>query len=69
MKQNNRFNKFRNNLPNQYSVCSCGARSKLKTRRNYPHGRKSKPVIFQYYKCEKCGKMDFLIEKQKGGRK
>ena len=69
MKQNNRFNKFRNNRPEKYSICSCGAKAKLKSRKNYSHGKKSRAVTSQYYQCEKCGKIKFDIEKQKGGRK
>ena len=68
MKQNNKFNKFRNNVPENYSVCSCGAKSKLRSRKNYTHGKKSKPVTSKFYQCEKCGKIK-VIEKQKGGRR
>lgn len=70
MKQNNKFSRFRkNDMPEKNIICSCGARAKLKSHKNYPHGRKSKAVKSQYYKCEKCGKISFLIEKQNGGRK
>jgi len=70
MKQNNKFNKFgRNNQLEKYSTCSCGAKAKLKSRKNYPHGKKSKPVTSKFYQCEKCGELKFVNEKQKGGRK
>lgn len=70
MKQNNKFNKFnRNNQLEKQIHCSCGAKAKLKIRKNYPYGRKSKGVTSRYYQCEKCGEIKFATEKQKGGKK
>jgi uncharacterized protein with PIN domain len=67
--KNNKTIRFRKEMPERYSICSCGAKMRLKSRKNYPHGKKSKPEISQFYQCEKCGKTKFVIEKQKGGRK
>lgn len=70
MKQNNRFNKFgRHNTPEKIIICSCGSKAKLKTHVNYPHGKKSKAVKSLFYKCEKCGKINFAIKEKKGGIK
>ena len=70
MKQNNKFNKFgRNNAPEKTIRCSCGSRAKIKTRMNYPHGKKSKAVKSTFYKCDKCGEVKFATREQKGGRK
>jgi hypothetical protein len=70
MKQNNKFNKFRrDNLPEKYASCSCGAKVKLASRKNYPFGQKSRAINSQYYKCGNCGKVRFVNKKQKGGRK
>ncbi len=66
MKQNNKQNKFnRNYLPEKSIPCDCGDRAKLKIHRNYSFGKKSKAVISQFYKCEKCGSTKFLDAKNK----
>ena len=49
--------------------CSCGAKAKLVSRKNYPFGKKSKAEVSQFYRCEKCGTIKFVNKKQKGGRK
>lgn len=70
MKQNNRFNRNNRNNPLEKNIsCSCGARAKLKIRKNYSHGKKSNPVISQSYECKECGKVKVMGEKQKGGRR
>lgn len=69
MKQMNKSNKFNAKGIEKFSICTCGERVKLKTSKNYPHGKKSKPEISPFYKCEKCGEIRQLIQKQKGGRK
>ena len=70
MKQNNKFNKFnRNNQLEKQILCSCKAKAKLISRKNYPFGKKSKAMISQYYKCGECGKIVFVNKQQKGGRK
>ena len=70
MKQNNKFNRFgRGTGPEKYSSCSCGGKSKLHSRKNYPFGKNSKPIISEYYKCEKCGKIKFIETSQKGGKR
>lgn len=70
MKQNNKFNKFgKSNQIEKFSSCSCGSQAKLKTRRNYPHGKKSKAIVSQLYECEKCGNLKIVADKKKGGRK
>lgn len=63
MKQTNKFKKFgKTNLPEKQITCSCGAKAKLKSSKNYPHGKKSKAVKFQYYKCEECGEKKLVKE-------
>lgn len=70
MKQNNRFNRFnKNSPPEKFFTCSCGARAKLKSHKNYPFGKNSRAVKSQSYKCDKCGEIKFVIEKKKVGRR
>ena len=37
--------------------CSCGSSAKLGSRKNYPFGKKSKPVRTNFYRCKGCGKV------------
>jgi hypothetical protein len=70
MKQNNKFKKFgKTNSPEKCTICTCGAKAKLKSNKNYPFGKKSKAIISQYYKCDECNKITFTKNTQKGGQK
>lgn len=62
--RNNRSGRFGNNHPAKFSVCSCGAKSKLRSNKSYPHGRKSKPILSQFYVCEKCGERKMLKKRE-----
>jgi hypothetical protein len=62
-------NKFNNKIPEKFSTCSCGNRTKLKIKKNYPYGKKSKGITSKYYLCEKCREKRFVIEKPTKGRR
>ena len=40
-------------------TCPCGSPAKLSSTKNYPHGKKSKVVISQFYRCLSCKKITF----------
>jgi hypothetical protein len=58
--------------------CGCGGEAKLKSRMNYPFGRKSKGIKITEYVCKKCSKRDLVSNRnlsdsisgknRKGGR-
>jgi len=53
-RQNRNNRNFRKPEPKTKS-CKCGGIQKLKTRCTYPHGKKSKAMKTQYFKCQMCG--------------
>ena len=60
--------KYREDLRAKTISCSCGGKSSLKVKTNYPFGKKSKAVKSAFYKCEKCGVSTF-IKSEKGGKR
>ena len=48
--------------------CSCGGEAKLKSKKNYPFGKKSASRTTWFYKCKSCNKVIFL-DNSKGGRR
>ena len=46
--------KIKFNFRNKCPICNNGYLKKRK-RKNYPFGKKSKPVITKYTKCSNCG--------------
>jgi hypothetical protein len=64
---NNR-NRFRRSTTERTISCSCGGTSKLSSRRNYPFGKKSKPITVWFYKCKECKKSSFLSNGKGGGK-
>ena len=55
--KNKRINKktnYKKKLADSLKCDFCGKRGKIYTRKNYPHGRKSKPIIT--YICKECRK-------------
>jgi hypothetical protein len=58
----------RRNVQTKFVKCSCGSEAKLKSRKNYPFGQKSKVVRSRFYKCSSCEKLMF-INRNEGGRR
>ena len=54
----NRKNDGRKRLKELQKCDFCGKRGKIYRRKNYPHGRKSKPTIIKI--CGKCRKKGFV---------
>lgn len=48
--------------------CSCGGKAKMRSKKNYPFGRKSKGITSMFYKCVDCQKVTF-INKTEGGKR
>ena len=67
--RNNRNNRFGNTSPEKTSICSCGAKSKLRSNKSYPHGRKSRPILSQSYVCEKCGERKMVKKRENNFRR
>lgn len=66
MVNNRRFN--RGFTREKLAGCSCGGQAKLRSRKNYPFGRKSDSITSWFYGCKSCKKMVF-IDKDAGGKR
>jgi len=65
-RQNNRFRRF---TIDKETTCSCGGKAKLRSRRNYPFGKNSKPRRTNFYKCKSCGEVKVLVKANNKGRR
>ena len=57
--RNNNFKRRNQSQSRDRTIhCSCGSEAKLKTKKNYPYGRKSKCERTLAYYCNGCGKIE-----------